>query len=413
MIKSVIIRLIRIICVPVAIIMTLSACNDDIPALSLGLEEQYYLPRMKATRFMPAYTGEEYRWLMILPDGRDSLLSTEQYYTFIQKDEGTYNLRFEIIDKEFFSHDFKVTVLHEQVEYSPYIAHVLEYRPAPGQFVNEMPIYEAGDTAESMRKKTEDCISGKGNAMISLGGYGGYVTFAFDHTVMNVKGEKDFLVEGNAFYALTDPDTKGGSCEPGIVMVAFDKNLNGIPDEDEWYELAGSEYYKPETIKHYEIRYSRPNPGKAPVPDESGVLSDLTYIPWTDNQGETGYVVKNIYHRQNYYPQWLDEDELIFSGTKLRDNAVDVSGNGSYWVLYAFDWGYVDNHPAANADLNSFDIGWAVDKDGNPVYLPGVDFIRVYTGQNQTCGWIGETSTEIAKAIDLHTSPQPPPKEGE
>lgn len=32
-------------------------------------------------------------------------------------------------------------------------------------------------------------------------------------------------------------------------MVAFDKNKNGKPDDDEWYEIAGSEYFKDSTIK--------------------------------------------------------------------------------------------------------------------------------------------------------------------
>ncbi|MDE6308927.1 MAG: hypothetical protein K2L81_01895, partial [Muribaculaceae bacterium] len=62
----------------------------------------------------------------------------------------------------------------------------------------------------------------------------------------------------------------------------------------------------------------------------------------------------------------------------------------------------VDNHPNDFADLNSFDIGWAVDAQGHPVDLPGVDFIRVYTGLNQYCGWLGETSTELSRARDLH-----------
>lgn len=63
--------------------------------------------------------------------------------------------------------------------------------------------------------------------MISLGGFGGYVVVGFDHTIENVTGERDFRVLGNAFYAEANPNPnvtrKGGSCEPGIVMVAYDK----------------------------------------------------------------------------------------------------------------------------------------------------------------------------------------------
>jgi hypothetical protein len=70
-------------------------------------------------------------------------------------------------------------------------------------------------------------------------------------------------------------------------------------------------------------------------------------------------------------------------------------------VLYASHWGYADNQP--NTDARSgFSIEWAVDADGHPVALPGIHFVKVCTGVNQYCGWLGETSTEIAGAEDLH-----------
>jgi len=386
-----------------SVITFFTGCERDTPNLSLGLEDTYYIPRMQAYRFTPGYTGESYRWSLVLPDGRDSLLSDERYFTFVRKDEGIYNLRFEVVDTQNpYVHTFQVEVMHEVVEYSPYISRVLEYKPAPGQFVNEMPLYEEGDTEESMRRKVEDNISGKNNVMITLGGFGGYVTFGFDHTVMNVEGKRDFSVLGNAFYELIEPERRGGSCEPGIVMVAFDKNLNGVPDDDEWYELAGSEYYKEETLKGYEITFIRPDNNKIPTPDETGNITDSTYISWSDNRGNNGYMPKIRYHQQDYFPKWINGNKLTFTGTKLKDNAVDQSGYGAYWVLYAYDWGYADNHPNSETELISFDIDWAIDKNGNKVFLPGIDFVRVYTGLNQFCGWIGETSTEILGAKDLH-----------
>lgn len=110
---------------------------------------------------------------------------------------------------------------------------------------------------------------------------------------------------------------------------------------------------------------------------------------------------KNIYHRQDYYPKWLEEDELSFKGTLLPNNAKDESGEGKYWVLYAYPWGYADN--GLNVDETSnFNIEWAVDAEGNPVHLPGIDFVKIYTGVNQYCGWLGETSTEVMGINDLH-----------
>ncbi len=45
-------------------------------------------------------------------------------------------------------------------------------------------------------------------------------------------------------------------------MVAYDKNKNGKPDDDEWYEIAGSEYFKNETLKNYNITYFKPDENK-------------------------------------------------------------------------------------------------------------------------------------------------------
>lgn len=385
----------------------LSSCEHDTENVSSGLDDYYYIERMRKLRLSPAYTGDSYRWTVRTASGADSLLSTGREYIFLAQHEGTYDLKFELDDGgRGYRHSFPITVLHEETEYSPYTASVYEYRPAPGQFVNTMPEYEEGNDEEDMRRKAEDCL--KNDYQVSLGAYGGYVTFGFDHTVMNVPGEYDFYIKGNSFYSDIPGyfEQRGGNCEPGIVMVAFDRNMNGVPDEDEWYELAGSEYHKPATLKNYSITYRRPD-GHDPVPDASGQITDTLCIPWTDSEGGHGYVTKNIFHAQSYYPEWIKEDEMTFTGTRLPQNGVDVSGFGSYYVLYSYPWGYADNHPNDSTALNSFDIGWAVDKYGNRVHLPGADFIRVYTGVNQSCGWVGETSTEISRAQDLHIEVKP------
>ena len=288
---------------------------------------------------------------------------------------------------------------------SPYINKVYEYLPAPGQFVNKLPIYEDGDTQADMNRKAEECISGDNQMFISLGAYGGYVVFGFDHAVINVPGAYDFKIYGNAFASASNPNQEetrfGGSCEPGIVMVSYDVNGNGEPD-DEWYELAGSEYHKPETIKNYRLTYYKPDENKIKVPMPGyAFINDMTYIKWESNQEDEGYVYRNTFHKQSYYPQWISNETMVFEGTKLADNYVDESGNGSYYVQYAYDWGYADNFPN-NDDRANFNIEWAVDAAGSSVHLPAIHFVKVYTGVNQYCGWLGETSTEISGAEDLH-----------
>ncbi|WP_300132965.1 cell surface protein [uncultured Barnesiella sp.] len=382
----------------------LTACQNDTPALiSLGLDDTYVVERMKKLTLHPQFTGERYEWhLSYESTVVDSLVATTRDYTFVAYETGTYWLKLNIYDSANpVEHLMQIVVRQEEVAYSPYITRVHEYRPAPGQFVNELPEYSEGDTEETMRQKAEDCLAYNAGTMVSLGGYGGYIVVGFDHTIVNRPGEYDFKVLGNAFYSTGKPTAaSGGSSEPGIVMVSVDVNGNGLPD-DEWYELAGSEYHKEETVKNYGITYYRPDENKTPVPGTDTSVTDSTYVRWTDNQGGTGYVSKVVFHKQSYYPQWLSDETLTFEGTRLPDNAVDESGNGSYYVLYAYDWGYADNHPN-DSEKSNFKIDWAVDAEGNPVHLQGIDFIKIYTGVNQFNGWLGECSTEVAGVTDLH-----------
>ncbi|MDD3405891.1 MAG: T9SS type A sorting domain-containing protein [Sphingobacteriia bacterium] len=279
---------------------------------------------------------------------------------------------------------------------TPYISKIFDFVPAPGQFTNILPSYEEGNIKDSVIAKAYRSIAKTDNGtMICLGAWGGYIVVGFDHTIPNVADEKDFKIAGNAFVSYqTDSMRYGGSSEPGIVMVAYDTNKNGLPD-DEWYEIAGSEYYKNSTIKDYEVTYYKPTTAQ-----DSAVTAIDKYIRWKDNQGQSGYICKNVLHKQSYYPLWIKSDSITFKGTLLPQNGVPGT-NGGNTILYAFDWGYADNFPNTD-DRSHFDIEWAVDSTGNPVHLNGIDFIKVYTGVLQNNGFLGECSTEIAGITDLH-----------
>ena len=369
-------------------------------------------PRCKVLTLSPKVKdGKSYDFQWTLGD---SVLSKGKDLEFISLTTGKKTLTLQAVEHEnpesIGKRTVKIEVLPEKKPYTPYITSIPDFRPAPGQFVNELPLYEEGDTQKEMNEKVLKSIGNNARSLVSLGGFGGYVVCGFDHTIVNVPGEYDFKVLGNAFNAAANPNPnaspEGGSMEPGIVMVAYDRNGNGKPDEDEWYELAGSEYYKETTFKNYTLTYYRPDPDREPVEapeDERHWNTDAEYIEWYDSNDRTGYIPKNKYHNQNYYPNWIEEDEMVFVGTCLPNNAVDESleKDGSYWVLYAYAWGYADNFPNED-DRSGFKIEWAVDKDGNPVHLPGIDFVKVYTGLNQCAGWLGETSTEVMGINDLH-----------
>ena len=249
---------------------------------------------------------------------------------------------------------------------NPYIAHVYEYMPGMGQFVNELPKYEEGDDAASMCRKCELAISNNAGGMVSLGGWGGYITFGFDHAVENKEG-RDFQILGNAFYM--SGSTEYGSSEPGVVLVSRDENGNGVPD-DEWYELKGSLYDDPQTDRHFSRTYTR--------------------------ESDT---IQNMFHKHPYYPQWLTADEYTLYGSKLPPQTQEINGQLVQRIL---DFGYVDNKPNSDREVTSFDISWAVDAGGNAVNLPSVDFIRVYNAADERFEMTGELSTEIAGAVDLH-----------
>lgn len=278
----------------------------------------------------------------------------------------------------------------DATQYSKYIKAVDEYRPAPGQFTNTYPEYTEGDDAAVMATKCTEQIAANAQGLISLGSFGGYVTFHFDHSIANISGQNDFYIMGNASKALITGYTEtGGSSEPGIVMVSRDDNNNGLPD-DQWYELSGSADVDSvgKVTYGYEITYT---------------YSAMSDVPWTDSKGRTGTVARNNYHQQEYFPLWLTADgTLSFSGTLLPDNGVNISQGDYQWVQMFMRNGYVDNKPNNDSTANSFNIEWAVDANRQSVNLDRIDFVRVYTGMNQTCGWLGESSTEVRGAEDLH-----------
>jgi len=314
----------------------------------------------------------------------------------------------------------EINIIVTQRQSSPYIARVFDYLPAPGQYVNELPKYSEGDTRDDMIGKASEYLVGEDALIITLGGWGGYVTFGFDHTIVNVEGKRDFRVLGNAF-ATASSSSPGESSEPGIVMVAYDKNKNGKPDADEWYEINGSGNFSAKnetwyqmavnnnndvrTFRDYEMTYFRPS---TEVQDETGTVDNPNsfttiskYIRWTDNKGQEGYKIKNVYHAQSYYPAWVTDDALTYSGIRLADNSIDEGGIGNHYMLYAYRYGYADNYSNTD-DHSGIDIDWAIDKNGNRVVLPGIDFVKVYNGINKENGWQGETSTEVGGAQDLH-----------
>jgi hypothetical protein len=376
-----------------SVILSLTACSNDENITPETVIPEIPVPEVPSPEIIlvepeNGFSIDKMQWLRIQPEiknlnnatftwsleGREIATTTNLIYVF--GEAGTYNLEFKAknsvneISK-------KLTLKVNEKTYSDKITQVFDYFPAPGQSINKLPVATIDDTNETMRVKAETAL--KAGNMISLGGFGGYVEFGFDHTIINKEGN-DFIVHGNALATWA---------EPGIIMVSYDANGNGKAD-DEWYEIAGSEYNKETTIKNYEMTYYKPEA-------EPTNASEPNYIRWTDNKGQTGYVSKNSFNRQAYFPMWKG-NTITFKGTFLKSN---IAGSGNNWSNLPYEWGYSDNWANTN-EKAQINIDWAVDKDGKTVKLKGIDFIKVYTSNRAEGGWLGEVSTEVSGFTDLN-----------
>ena len=263
---------------------------------------------------------------------------------------------------------------------------VLEYTPAPGQFINDL-VASGFDGTQTTAEKAVAYAQNRlnDNLYVSLGGFGGYIVVGFDHDVSNFYQQYDFEVLCNAF---------DGSSEPGVVWVMQDENRNGEPD-DTWYELAGSETGKAETIQNYEVTYYRPTEPKSAV-------------QWSDNQGQSGEIryLGGRHSGDSYFPLWIEGESYTLTGTRLQARNYN---DGVNWVNPYYGWGYADNEsPAdylAKRKSNTFDISNAIDGEGNRVSLEYINFVKIQCAVNAVSGSLGEISTEICGVRDLNAVP--------
>lgn len=261
---------------------------------------------------------------------------------------------------------------------SKWITEVLDYKPAPGSFINT----SIGTPASAQS------IIGSSRGAVTLGGFGGYIVFKFDHKVLNLKNQVDFVIHGNSF---------DGSSEPAAVMVAADANKNGVAD-DVWYELQGAKWNDPQTVHDYSISYTCP-----------ADTSKAVDVAWLDNAGVSGSISAIRFHRQSYFPLFMPLTSLTLSGTLVRSGYVTNDKGvistetfaGGYADNFSQDYSLVVNDDPDTKNSNKFDIQTAVDNTGNSVSLQSIDFVKVYNCLNMQNPLLGESSPEICGAISL------------
>lgn len=252
---------------------------------------------------------------------------------------------------------------------------VLEYSPAPGQFINDGYVCLTMDEAVAWAQNRLD-----NGLFVSLGTFGGYIVLKMENKIENGEGY-DFAVCGNPMST---------SSEPGIVWVSE----NGVS----WYRLKGDDKEYPE----YSVTYFRPSPD-----GDGGLPAGAADVKWKDSDGNEGTVqYLPQYHAAPYFPLWIDRDEYTLTGTRLDCRAGflenGIYSTGSYPSGYADNWAS-DMETMAAGSPNRFDIGNAVDNDGNPVNLSFIQYIKVQSAviSQSFSSPVGEISTEITSVAEI------------
>ena len=252
-----------------------------------------------------------------------------------------------------------------------FASRVIDYSPAPGQFVNHSAF---NDPSRALGAPVGGgLLAADLSSLVTLGGFGGSITLAFDALVQDDPGNPgglDFIVYGSSFYVAGDPERRWA--EAGIVEISLDTNANGLAD-DAWYLIPGSALAHP-------IALPLPAAFNGPVLENAAVFGSGIDSHW-------GYA---------------DVSPTLLLGDMDADNAVDepTISPGDFYTL-------PDDPRTVGVDAGSgggdaFDIAWAIDAvSGSPANLPAFHFIRITTGVDRVNGVFGEVSTEIDGVADV------------
>lgn len=259
----------------------------------------------------------------------------------------------------------------------------VDYRPAPGQFINELPEADEKTTQDQINEVVRNKLNeGK---LISLGALGGSVTMTLSRPIYNSdKQTGDFIVLGNAYVTKYGDFVTYGSSEPGIVYVMEDTNGNGLPD-DTWYALRGQDWDK---VREVTVTYTVP---ELPMSDR--------WVDWKLSDGSLGALTYSSYHQHSYFPLWEKTDTMTFTTLMLPRNGSYDNITERYSQICLR--GYADSYPNSTEQA-ILSLDNAVDRDGNHVTVTRVDFIKVVSAILQSNGPMGECSTEVAGIKVLH-----------
>jgi len=293
---------------------------------------------------------------------------------------------------------------------------VLNFTPAPGQFIND-PNFS--DPARALGAPVGGGLFAADNSkLVSLGGFGGSITLAFDAPViddpLNPWG-LDAIVHSNAFYA--GSSTNRRFAEPATIEIARDLNNNNIPD-DPWFIVRAPVFNSvPATAQQSQFWDNNPS---TPAPPTALFWYPIApaHPNWPANYTTTAIRLPALFEvivLQNplglsstleaHYALADFAPTLLLGDTNADDVVEDPSIDPALFYT-APDNPFVVGITHGSGGGDAFDIAWAVDAaTGAPANLTSFDFIRITTAVHRVDPLLGEMSAEISAVANVRPRP--------
>ncbi len=210
---------------------------------------------------------------------------------------------------------------------------LVAFLPAPGQFVNEGATGSGWGGPFTAANKTtlKNLVEGYVTTGVSLGSFGGYAVLDFGAITRDASGA---YVSGGIY---NDPNNAYGVdftlfgnamstwAEPGCVQVSQD----GV----NWYDIAGSLHYRPETtnkgyaVWDYTAVYEHPEEEENTTGVAVPYTSTFKIRPSIETDTESGTVAVNNWHRHSYFPLYSNYFVALNGRTSALDGLLNpISG---------------------------------------------------------------------------------------
>lgn len=298
--------------------------------------------------------------------------------------------------------------LAQSIAHAQFATRVLDYSPAPGQFVQD-PAFNNPSRALGP-PIGGGTLSPDLTKLVSLGGFGGSITLGFDHQILddprNPRG-LDAIVFGNASFVNGHPNRR--FAEAATIEISLDANNNSLAD-DPWFIIRAPHLPSVPQAALASATWDDniPDPTFAPAepswipPGRSGQWQTAAYsLPATF----IGPVVQNpLGLTATTEAIWglADHTPTLLLGDTNADNIIDDPAASPAWFYTGPDDPFTVGITHGSGGGDAFDIKWAVNPStGAPANLPAFDFIRITTAVNSIHATLGEISAEIGAVADV------------